>query len=206
MRHVGIFMVIFLALGFFSSGFLPNELSVEAEGMIISGKKVLMIIASRNFRDEEYLEPRKVLEDSGAKITVASSSLGISRGMLGSQVKPDILLDDVSVADYDAILFIGGIGASQFFNDPKAHSIAREAKDSGKVLAAICIAPATLANAGVLRAKRATSFFSVRSSLKRAGAVYTGKGVEVDGNIITSDGPGSAQEFGETILEKLAAR
>lgn len=193
---IGVYLV-------FGAWCLGIQKAVEAEQMKISGKNVLMILASRNFRDEEYLEPRKVLEDSGADITVASSSLGVSRGMLGAQVRPDILLEDVDVADYDAILFIGGSGSSEYFNDPKAHSIAREAQDANKVLGAICIAPSTLANAGVLKGKKATCFASERANLVKKGATYTGRGVEVDGNIITSDGPGSAREFGETILEKL---
>lgn len=179
---------------------------VEAEEMKISGKNVLMIIASHNFRDEEYLEPRGVLENEGAKVTVASSSLDVSRGLLGANVKPDILLSDVNVADYDAILFIGGSGSSEYFNDPKAHSIAREAASANKVLAAICIAPSTLANAGVLEGKQATCFSSEGGNLVKKGATYTGNGVEVDGNIITSDGPRSARKFGEAILEKLARR
>lgn len=206
MKFESLILTIFLLFGMLIVGDLVNEITLEAEEMKISGKNVLMIVASRNFRDEEYLEPRSVLENAGAKITIASSSLEVSKGMLGAKVKPDILVGDVDVADYDAILFIGGPGSSEYFNDPKAHSIAREAVDADKVLGAICIAPSTLANAGVLEGKKATCFFSEKGNLVKRGSAYTGRGVEVDGNIITSDGPRSAREFGETILQKLAAR
>ncbi|MFQ5835431.1 MAG: DJ-1/PfpI family protein, partial [bacterium] len=84
----------------------------------LKGKKVLIIIAERNFRDEELLKPRKILEDRGVKVTVASTSLQDARGMLGATVKPDILLSSVKVQDYDVITFVGGSGASQYWNDP----------------------------------------------------------------------------------------
>lgn len=170
----------------------------------ITGKKVLMVIASRDFRDEEYKNPREILEREGALITVASSSLSLAQGMLGAKVKPDILLKDVKVDEYDAILFIGGTGSTEYWDDKIAHSIAKEALDKGKVLGAICIAPTTLANAGLLSGKRVTSFSSEASKLRAKGAIYTGATVEVDGKLITADGPGSSIRFGERIVELLS--
>ncbi|MDI6703777.1 MAG: DJ-1/PfpI family protein [bacterium] len=167
------------------------------------GKRALMIIASRNFRDEEYIEPRRILEREGVEITVASSSLAVSRGMLGTTVKPDKLIQDVVVSDYDAIIFIGGQGASEYWNNLTAHKICKDAIASGKILAAICIAPTTLANAGVLSKKRVTAFPSEASKLRAKGANYTGKGVEVSGDIITADGPSSAVKFGDEIVKAL---
>jgi len=168
-----------------------------------AAKKVLMIIAHQNFRDEEYSKPRTILEKAGLEITVASSSLDTSKGTLGSKVKPDILLGNVDIANFDCIIFVGGAGASEYFNNPQALSIAKQTAASNKILAAICIAPAILANAGVLQQKKVTSFSSVKKDLQERGAIYTGKGVEVDGNIITANGPQSAQEFGREILSAL---
>ncbi|GAJ17159.1 unnamed protein product, partial [marine sediment metagenome] len=68
---------------------------------------------------------------------------------------------------------------------------------------AICIAPVTLANAGILDKKKATVFRSEVKAIKRKGAIYTGKVVEVDGNIITAEGPQAAEEFGKTIINLL---
>ncbi len=166
-------------------------------------KKVLMIIAGRNFRDEELLKPRKILEDRGVKVIVASTSLHQARGMLGATVKPDILLSSVKIQDYDVITFVGGSGASQYWNDPLAHSIAQEAVQKGKILCAICIAPVTLANAGVLSGKKATVFSSEISKLEAKGAIYTGKPVQVEGKIITGEGPQAAEQFGEAIVKAL---
>jgi len=170
----------------------------------ITGRKVVMIIASNNFRDEEYEEPRKLLDAAGASVTVASSSLDTAAGMLGARVKPDILITDVSVADYDAVVFVGGAGAREYFDNPTAQSIAKDAVAQGKLLAAICIAPSTLANAGVLKDKTATSYPSEKKNLEAKGATHTGRGVEIDGDIITADGPGSAVDFGRSLVEALA--
>jgi len=169
----------------------------------LQGKSILMIIAHRDFRDEEYQEPRQILEARGATITVASSSLEIARGALGAQVKPDLLLKDVAVGDYDAIVFVGGPGAQEYWDDPVAHAVAQAAVAQGKVLAAICIAPATLAKAGVLQGKRATVFSSEAGTLKAGGVNYTGASVERDGLIITADGPQAAAKFAEEIARAL---
>lgn len=167
------------------------------------GKKAVLIIASQRFRDEEFLQPKRILEEGGVEVTVASSSLETATGMLGAKAKPDILLQDVRVDDYDAVVFIGGSGASEYWSNPVAHAIAREAQEKGKLLCAICIAPVTLANAGLLEGKRATVFESEIGKLKAKGAIYTGSGVEKDGNIITGQGPAYASEFGEVILSAL---
>ena len=172
------------------------------------GKKILMIIAPRDFRDEELLHPKQELERAGASVTIASTVSGPVRGMLGATVRPDLTLDRVSVGDYDAIVFVGGIGSSAYFNDRRAHSIASEAFKMGKRVCAICIAPVTLANAGLLKGKRATVWSSPADDsyvrmMEAKGAKFTGKPVEVDGNIITARGPDAAREFGRVLVREL---
>lgn len=165
-----------------------------------------MIVAARNFRDEEFQRPKEILESQGAKVTIASSTLDLATGMLGARVKPDVLVKDIKVEDYDAIVFVGGVGAAEYWEDPVAHRIAREAVEKGKILCAICIAPVTLANAGVLSGKKVTVFGAEAEKLKAKGAKYTGAKVEQDGNIITASGPEAAKEFGEAIVRALAKR
>jgi protease I len=164
---------------------------------------VAIIVASDNFRDEEFTEPKELLEEAGVEIVVASSSLKVSRGYFGTEAKPEILIDDLRVDDFDAIIFVGGSGAQEYFDNLSAHRIAVEAIEKDKILAAICIAPSILANAKVLSGKRVTSFSSEKSNLQQKGAIYTGASVEVDGKIVTADGPKSAKEFGEAILKLL---
>lgn len=165
-------------------------------------KKVLMIISFEMFRDEEYTEPKAVLEKAGIKITTASSKLGTATGKLGMKVKVDITLDEVKVKDYAAILFVGGPGSFNYHHNPKAHRIAQEAVKEDKVLAAICGAPPILGYAGVLKGKKATMFDDT-GDLAKTGATYTGNGVEVDGKIITATGPETAQAWGEAIVKVL---
>lgn len=167
------------------------------------GKKVLMVVAPKNFRDEELFHTKEELESSGATVKIASTTTETATGMFGGEATPDSKMDDVDVDEYDAVVFVGGGGSSVYFNDPRAHEVARKAYEDGKIVGAICIAPSTLANAGILRGKRVTSYPSERDNLKAKGALYTGKPVERDGNIITADGPKSAREFGRKIAESL---
>ena len=186
-------------------GFLTVSLGAcltEAQGEE-NMKKAVMIIAHDNFRDEEFLEPAEILEKNGIEVKVASSKLGPAKGKLGAMVKPDMLLKEVNVKDFDAVVFIGGNGASEYWDDPIAHNLAQEAYNSGKVVAAICIAPVTLARAGVLKGKKATVWSSEGEQLKQLGADYTGNPVERDGKIITAAGPFAAKDFGEEIVKAL---
>lgn len=157
-----------------------------------------MIIASLNFRDEEFKVPKDIFEKNGYSITVVSGSLSLSVGMLGMKVRPDITLDKVKVDDFDAVVFIGGSGSAEYFTNELAHKIAKDAVAKGKTLGAICLAPVILANAGLLKGKKATC--NDPESIIKKGADYTGRSVEQDGKIITGIGPEAAKEFAETIL------
>lgn len=164
-----------------------------------------MVIAERNFRDEELFQPRQILEKAGIGVSVASVSLKTATGMLGGTCKPDLLLSSVKAEDYNAVVFIGGEGAQQYWKDPAAHGLARDFLKAGKVVAAICIGPMILANAGILKGKKATVWESESTCLKRSGATYTAQRVEKDGKIITAAGPFAAAEFGQAILAAIRA-
>ena len=166
-------------------------------------KRVLIVIAPENFRDEEYAEPRRILEAAGCAITVASARPGAAKGMLGMIVKPDTTLDRVKAEDFDAVIFVGGYGAEAYYGDARAHALAARVAESGKPLGAICVAPTILANAGVLKGRSATVWPSQSKSIVTGGGRYTAKPVERDGNIITADGPTSATGFGEAVARAL---
>jgi protease I len=182
------------------------EIAKEAvsEEKALSGKKIVMIIASQNFRDEELLDPKNILTEKGAKVTVASASLETAKGMLGAEVKPDMLTNQIKPEDWDAIILVGGTGASMYWDDSSIHSLVNEAVRQNKIVGAICIAPVTLANAGILSGKKATVYSSETQKLTGKGAECTGKDVERDGNIITASGPQAAKEFGNAIASALA--
>ena len=166
-------------------------------------KKVIMIVAPEKFRDEECFEPKEIFEKKGIEVRVASKTPGLATGSLGGTVNVNFDYKQIRPENYDAIVFVGGIGAAKFFNDPVALNLAQMFRQARKVVAAICIAPTILANAGILDGKNATSFASESSNLRAKGAFYTGEDVTVDGRIITAKGPQAAKEFGEKIAEAL---
>lgn len=165
--------------------------------------QVLMVIAPEVFRDEEYAEPKSVLETWGATVTTASLEAGVCKGKLGMIAEATLALADAEPADYDAVVFVGGGGAQVFFDDPDAHALARGAFENKRVVAAICIAPSILARAGLLDGVRATAFPSQRDDLIAHGALWSNGPVEVDGSIITANGPDAARAFGLAIAASL---
>ncbi len=164
-------------------------------------KNIALVIAEKAFRDEEYQIPKDILEKAGFKVLTASTSLEKAIGKLGMTVKPDVLVKDLINQELTALIFIGGGGSSQYFEDRSAHQLARDFNNQGKVVGAICIAPVILAKAGILRGKRVTVFPDGKADLESNGAVYTGNLVETDGNIITGSGPEAAVDFGNQIVE-----
>ena len=195
--------IIFIVLSILNLGIFNKEaISMDS----LNGKKIVMIIASKNFRDEELQVPLAVFKEKGADVKIASSIIGTCVGKLGAKVKSDMFYSAINAKDFDAVVFVGGPGVFDYLNDPKAHKVAQDAAASGKILAAICVAPAIFANAGVLNGKNATVFPSDEDKdiLLKGGANYTGAAVEVDGNIITADGPDSAKKFAEEIVKYLS--
>ncbi len=162
-----------------------------------------MVIAPAVFRDEEYECPKTVLEGRGAGVITASRGVGPCMGKLGMVAEATVALADAHAEDYDAIVFVGGGGAETYFDDPVAHALARDAHDAGRVLGAICIGPSILARAGLLRGVRATAFPSQKGNLIAHGAQWSDSPVEVDGPIITANGPEAARAFGFTIADTL---
>ncbi len=161
--------------------------------------KVLMIIAPQNFRDEELFHTQEELENAGHETIIASRTKGSCKGMLSGKADAELSIKEVDTDDYDAVVFVGGSGAKTYFNDKTAHKIASKMNDNKKLVCAICIAPSILANAGVLKDRKATSWPSEKNNIKE----YTGEDVTVDENIITANGPESARKFGKKIMSLL---
>ena len=165
--------------------------------------RVLMVIAPREFRDEEFFEPREVFIKNKIEVKVASQTTREAHGRLGGIVIPDLTVGEAKVEDFSAIIFVGGRGAAVYLNDPAIRKLVQDFYNAGKIVAAICLAPSILANAGLLRGKRATCTEGERENLKMRGAEYTGTQVEADGKIVTGSGPEAARKFGEKIVELL---
>ncbi len=166
-------------------------------------KKVLMVIAPEDFRDEELFDTRKTLEAAGIAVSLASLDTKEAKGMLGGKATPDISISNVDIGAFDAIVFIGGSGAKVLVNNEKILSLAKNAKSQGKIVAAICMAPEILANAGLLEGKKATSWKGSLPNLKAKGAVILDEPVVISGRIITGSGPEASVSFGAAIVQSL---
>ena len=177
--------------------------TLEQEKKRAEPKTAVLIISRENFQDRELFDTLRTLTSANVQTAIAGSITGVVKGMHGGVAEARIPLNQIRVDDYDAIIFIGGTGAMEYFNNPAALDIARNAAAKGKVLAAISIAPTILANAGVLRGVRATSFPSEQAVLQQAGAIYTNNPVERDKQIITATGPIAVTQFAGAIVEAL---
>jgi protease I len=173
----------------------------------LSSRKVLFVIAPDQFRDEELLEPKKVLEAAGVRTTVASTKSGIATGMLGAKVMPNMVLRDSHAADFDGLVLVGGMGSPKhLWPSAPLQALVRDFAGAGKVVGAICLSGAILGKAGVARGRRATCWPDPAAvkALEAGGATYEKADVVVDGNLVTGDGPPSARKFGEAVLKALA--
>ncbi len=182
----------------------PTTVPMSAETPGDVSKKILMVIAPENFRDEELFEPKKIFEDNGVIVTIASTSTGTAKGMLGATVKPDMALADVNMSEYEAIVIIGGAGSKDYlWENMELRRMVKDANARNRVVSAICISPVVLARAGVLEGKRCTVFPDPEcvDELKEHGAVYVNKDVVVSDNIITGRDPKSAKSFARAVLE-----
>jgi len=167
-------------------------------------KSVLMVIAPKDFRDEEFKEPYDLLTKSGIKVTIASTDTTPAKGTLGMIVKPQITLEQVVPDSFDAIIIIGGIGCQVLLNNTILHRLVQGFNNTKKTVAAICIAPIVFARAGILKDIKATVYPTSKNELTKYGAQYTGADVEVSGNIITCSGPHAAKDFATKIFKTLS--
>jgi protease I len=173
----------------------------------LKGKKVA-ILATDGFEQAELTEPKKALDQAGATTHVVSIKNGEIKGWnrkeWGDTVRVDKTVDQVKASDYDALVLPGGvINPDHLRTEPKAVSFVREFAQSGKPVAAICHGAWTLVEAGVVRGKKLTSWPSLKTDLKNAGANWVDEQVVLDGNIISRK-PEDIPAFSQKIIEEIA--
>lgn len=175
---------------------------------ILDGKNVLMIIAPNDFRDEELLEPQRILTEAGAKVVVASTQAGEAKGMLGAKVTPSTTVDKENSGKYAAVVVVGGMGSPEhLWENEHVHKLLQDSLNQHKVVAGICLSGAVLAKAGVLRGCEATVYATPESTLalEHGGATYKRDHVVHDGNVVTADGPEAAKDFAQAIIKAMSA-
>lgn len=172
-------------------------------------KKVL-ILATDGFEQAELTDPKAALENAGIATTVASPKQGEIKGWdktdWGESVTVDATLDTVDAEDFDALLLPGGqINPDKLRMEEKAVALVKQFVESGKPVAAICHGPWLLVEADVVMGRRVTSWPSIRTDLRNAGADVVDEQVVVDGNLITSRKPDDIPAFAKALIEAVQA-
>lgn len=164
-------------------------------------KKVIIPLAP-GFEEVEALTVVDMLRRAGADVTIAGTVEGVITGRNKINVAPDTLLDTVMDVDFDMVVLPGGaVGTENLKKDERVKRLILRMNAQGRLVTAICAAPTVLSAAGLTVGKTITSHPSVRAELK-AGKVSDER-VVADGNIITSQGPGTSMEFAFKLVETL---
>jgi protease I len=171
-----------------------------------SGKgKILMVLSPQQYQEEELNVPRDYFQNRGYSVVLASKGVKTATGMSGESIDVDLDLKNVKLSDYIAVVFVGGEGiySLKLHEDPDYQALAKSAIAQKKLTGAICLGPWILADAGLLKGKRAIA--SETDHIKSKGAIVSDEVVVQDGNIITGNGPSASQEFAEAIVSVLEA-
>ncbi|WP_234855123.1 type 1 glutamine amidotransferase domain-containing protein [Paracoccus everestensis] len=160
----------------------------------------VLIMASDGFEQSELFVPLEKLKNGGHHVDIAAPEAGEitawDKDDWGKSVTANMAISDVDAADYDALVLPGGvINPDNLRTDKTAIALIRSFADAGKPVAAICHAPWLLAEAGLAQGRRLTSFESIRTDMKNAGAEVVEEKVVVDRGIITSRKPDDLDAF-----------
>ncbi len=174
----------------------------------LNGKRIA-ILATDGFEQVELMEPRKALDKEGATTVVISPKSGEIKGWnfkeWGDKVKVDKTLDNANPNNYDALLLPGGVmNPDHLRMEPKAVNFVRQFVSTGKPVAAICHAAWTLVEADVVRGKTVTSWPSLKTDLKNAGAKWVDQEVVTDGQFIFSRKPDDIPAFNRAVIEAVS--
>ena len=175
----------------------------------LKGKRVAILVAE-GFEQSELEGPKQALEEAGAEALIVSPAEegwvhGWQHFDLGDLYEVDVPLAEADAAEFDALLLPGGVAnPDQLRMQPEAVEFVRAFFDAGKPVAAICHAPWTLIEAGVVKGRTLTSWPSVKTDLVNAGANWVDREVVVDNGLVTSRKPDDIPAFNEKMLEEFA--
>lgn len=171
-------------------------------------RKTVAILATNGFEESELKEPKKALEDAGADVHIVSLESGEIKGWQNGNwsntYKVDKTLDEVSQANYNALMLPGGvINPDLLRRNDKAVSFVKSFFENKKPVAAICHAPWLLAEADVLEGRQVTSFNSIKKDIINAGANWVDQEVVVDEGLVTSRSPEDLPAFNAKLVEEI---
>ncbi len=202
MKHFKSVLLALLVLSLLSPACLKGDSKIKINNPDSPKGDILIVIADKDFRDEEVAVPVKVFNSAGYSVTIASPTKGKCVGMLGGKVESNLAIKDIKPENFGAVSVAGGIGSKKMLWDSKElQSAVKDFYKSGKTVGAICLSPVVLARAGLLKDKNSTVYGMEKavSELKSHEAEYTGGKVEKSGRIVTARGP----EFSKTYAQEL---
>ena len=166
----------------------------------------ILIIATDGFEEWELFGPREILHKRGATVMLASPRRDPIQATVhddpGKTIRPDMIVDEASADDFDALILPGGVrNPDHLRTNAKAVQLVRDFADQGKPVGAICHGPWLLVEADILRGRRATSWPSIRTDLRNAGADVVDEAAVTDGNIVTSRNPQDVEAFTEAMID-----
>jgi protease I len=173
--------------------------------MTAIGDARILIMATDGFEQDELFGPREILIGRGAQVTLASPDTKPIQGTVhdvpGKTIRPDLPISAVASEDYDALILPGGVKNPDMLRmDEEAIAVIRKFQVQGKPIAAICHGPWLLAEADVLRGVRVTSWPSIRTDLRNAGAHVVDEAAVTSGNIVTSRNPDDVPAFTDALI------
>jgi protease I len=179
-----------------------------ASGQQLNGKRVA-ILATDGVEQVELVEPRKALDEAGAKTTLISPKSGKIKGWQhdhwGDELPVDMTLDQAKADDFDALMLPGGVmNPDHLRMDERAVNFAKAMFNAGKPIAAICHGPWLLLEADVVRNRSVTSWPSLKTDLRNAGADWSDKEVVTDMGLVTSRKPDDIPAFNRKMIEEFA--
>jgi protease I len=171
----------------------------------ISESRVL-IVATDGFEEWELFGPREILQKRGAEVVLASPKRDPIQATIhddpGKTIRPDLTVDEASADDFDALILPGGVRNPDHLRmNVKVIQLIKDFAGQGKPVAAICHGPWLLVEADLLRGRTATSWPSIRTDLRNAGANVVDEAAVTDGNIVTSRNPQDVEEFTEAVID-----
>jgi protease I len=177
-------------------------------GKSLSGKKVAILVED-GFEQIELTSPKEALEEAGAKTQIISPKRDKVKGwehtQWGKEFPVDVSLDKANANEYDALLLPGGVmNPDKLRTSTQAVQFVRSFFDQGKPVAAICHGPWLLVEADVVNGRKVTSYPSIQTDLKNAGANWVDQEVVVDHGLVTSRKPDDLPAFNRKMVEEIA--
>jgi protease I len=175
--------------------------------MQISNARVL-IVATDGFEEWELFGPRQILQERGAEVVLASLKRDPIQATIhddpGKTIRPDLTIDEANPDDFDALILPGGVrNPDQLRLHGNVIALIRRFAEQGKPVAVICHGPWLLVEADLIRGRTATSWPSIRTDLRNAGAKVVDEAVVTDGNIVTSRKPDDVEAFTNAVIALL---